>query len=87
MKKSVTIVSTSSVGCEGVFRRNVLIFHQNLPLSQATSANRQTAMKYLLQAAKSGHRAAMIEVARALDVGEQRVDLEEEDSQSNVSRY
>ena len=29
----------------------------------------------------------MIEVARALDVGEQRVDLEEEDSQSNGSRY
>ena len=31
MKKSVTIVSTSSVGCEGIFRRNVLIFHQKSP--------------------------------------------------------
>ena len=85
----MTIVSTSSVGCEGIFRRNVLSFTRNLPCSQAMSANHQTGMKYLLQAAESGHRAAMIEVARALDVGEtgECVDVEEEDSQSNYSRY
>ena len=46
-------------------------------------------MKYLLQAAESGHRAAMIEIARALDSGEAGelcADVEEEGSGSN-SRY
>ena len=43
-------------------------------------------MKYLLQAAESGHRAAMIEIARALDSGGAGELCAEEGSGSN-SRY
>ena len=72
----MTIVSTSSVGCEGVFRRNVFIFHQKSPFVAGNFSQLPDRHEVLATGSESGHRAAMIEVARALDVGEQRVDLE-----------
>ena len=69
----------------------LISIHASPYWSQGTAANHQQGMKYLLQAAESahGHRAAMIEIARALDSGEAGelcTDVKEEGSGSD-SRY
>lgn len=51
---------------------------------QVSAASWQAGMQYLLQAAESRHRAAMIEMARALDSG--RTEEHDEGTLSN-SRY
>ena len=54
-------------------------------LPQESASSHQTGMEYLLQAAQNGHRAAMIELARALDTG--RTEEQENGSIQNDSRY
>ena len=63
--------------------------HASHNWSQDTASSHQQGVKYLLQAAESGHRVAMIEIARALDSGEAGelcADVEGEGSGSD-SRY
>ena len=54
-------------------------------LQQESASTHQTGMEYLLQAAENGHRAAMIELARALDTG--RTEEQENGSIQSDSKY
>ena len=44
-------------------------------------------MQYLLQAAENGHRAAMIEMARALDTGTEREERDDATGSTTDTKY